>query len=121
MRLWSSNSGTQQARRGKSTHNQPFSLNVDRLETTKEYQYLSFNRFSNALTPVYFRRADAFVIVYDVTDAKTFKATKKWVSVIKAALREQPPVIMLVGNKSDRVQQRCVAVEDGRALALVGI
>ena len=79
----------------------------------------SCNRFSNALTPVYFRRADAFVIVYDVTDLRTFKATKKWVSVIKAALREQPPVIMLVGNKSDRTPQRCVSVEDGRTLALV--
>ena len=59
------------------------------------------------------------MIVYDVTDVKTFKATKKWISVIKAALREQPPVIMLVGNKSDRNQQRCVALEDGRRLALV--
>lgn len=78
------------------------------------------NRFNNALTPVYFRRADAFVIVYDVTDIRTFKATKKWVSVIRASLREQPSVIMLVGNKSDCApHQRCVALEDGRNLALV--
>lgn len=96
-------------------------------------------RFNNALTPVYFRRADAFVIVYDVTDVSSFRATKKWVSVIKvclcctacqkynmatcmymqAALREQSPVIMLVGNKSDKLGQRAVAIEDGRKLALV--
>ena len=40
-------------------------------------------RFNNALTPVYFRRADAFVIVYDVTNTNSFKSTKKWISVIK--------------------------------------
>ncbi len=61
------------------------------------------------------------MVVYDVSDVKTFRATKKWISVIKAALREQLPVIMLVGNKSDRSQQRCVTLEDGRALALVRI
>lgn len=40
-------------------------------------------RFNNALTPVYFRRADAFVIVYDVSDFKTFKSIKKWISIIQ--------------------------------------
>ena len=38
---------------------------------------------------------------------------------VQAALREQPPIVMVVGNKTDRAEQRCVAIEDGRNLALV--
>lgn len=39
---------------------------------------------------------------------------------VQAALREQPPLLMVVGNKSDRAEQRCVGMEEGRKLALVG-
>ena len=105
---------------------------------------LSSFRFHSALTPVYFRRADAFVIVYDVSDRASFKNTKSWLSVIsvssaamtalptltpsppshphtltQAALREHPPVVMLVGNKCDRADSRQVSLEEGRKLALV--
>lgn len=38
---------------------------------------------------------------------------------VQAALREQPPIVMVVGNKSDRAEQRCVPIEGGRNLALV--
>lgn len=39
---------------------------------------------------------------------------------LQAALRERPPVVMIVGNKSDRVKERVVSIEEGRRLALVG-
>ena len=39
--------------------------------------------------------------------------------VLQAALREQPPVVMLVGNKTDRQEKREVTLDDGRHLALV--
>lgn len=35
-------------------------------------------------------------------------------------MRERPPVVMIVGNKSDRVKERVVSIEEGRRLALVG-
>ena len=38
---------------------------------------------------------------------------------MQAALREQPPVVMLVGNKTDQHSKREVTSEDGRQLALV--
>lgn len=38
----------------------------------------------------------------------------------QAALREQPPAVMLVGNKTDQQAERVVSSEDGRLLALVG-
>lgn len=39
--------------------------------------------------------------------------------LLQAALREQPPVVMLVGNKTDQHSKREVTLEDGRQLALV--
>ena len=44
---------------------------------------LPVHRFHNALTTVYFRRADAFVIVYDVTDRRSFQNTKSWLNIIE--------------------------------------
>ena len=82
---------------------------------------VSLHRFHNALTPVYFRRADAFVIIYDVTDKSTFKNVKSWVSIVTASLREHPSVLMLVGNKSDRGEMREVSLEEGRRHALVSL
>ena len=42
-------------------------------------------RFRNALTPVYFRRSDAFVIVYDVTNKRSFKSSKSWLSIVSVS------------------------------------
>ncbi len=39
--------------------------------------------------------------------------------VLQAALREDPPLLLLVGNKSDKMEERCVAMEDGGKMALV--
>lgn len=39
--------------------------------------------------------------------------------VLQAALREQPPVVMLVGNKTDKQEKREVTLDDGHHLALV--
>ena len=36
-------------------------------------------------TAVYFRRADAFIIVYDVTNKLTFKSIKSWISLVKVS------------------------------------
>jgi len=41
---------------------------------------------------------------------------------LQAALREQPPVVLLVGNKSDKSEEdRQVGLEEGRRLAVVRI
>lgn len=44
--------------------------------------FTTYARFHNALTSVYFRRADAFIIVYDVTSRDTFKSVRNWLSII---------------------------------------
>lgn len=52
---------------------------------TVYHQIYWYFRFRNALTPVYFRRSDAFVIVYDVTSKKSFKSSKSWLSIVSVS------------------------------------
>lgn len=49
---------------------------------TLYFTFTTYARFHNALTSVYFRRADAFIIVYDVTSRDTFKSVRNWLSII---------------------------------------
>ena len=37
-------------------------------------------------TAVYFRRADAFIVVYDVTNKYSFKNIKSWISLVKVII-----------------------------------
>lgn len=78
-------------------------------------------RFAN-LAPLYYRHAQAALVVYDVTKPASFVKARHWVRELK----EQAPkgiVIALCGNKYDLVLEeadadsRQVTVADGEALA----
>ncbi|RSH78233.1 GTP-binding protein of the rab/ypt [Apiotrichum porosum] len=60
-----------------------------------------------SLAPIYFRNANAAVIVYDITQPPetSFEKAKSWVRELQ---RQADPsiVIMLVGNKADLTSQR---------------
>jgi len=68
----------------------------------------------HSLAPMYYRGAQAAVVVYDITDEASFEKAKNW---IKELLRQASPniLIVLAGNKCDladsarRVQQADVA------------
>ena len=46
----------------------------------------------HALGPIYYRDADAALLVYDITDADSFKKVKSWVKELrKMARRRRPP------------------------------
>ena len=49
---------------------------------------------------MYYRNADAAVIVYDTTDVKTFDDLKGWISDIEDKAPKNIK-IMIVGNKGD--------------------
>ncbi|XP_038078725.1 ras-like protein family member 11B [Patiria miniata] len=63
--------------------------------------------------------ADAFIIVYDVTDAKSLRAVPHIKAAIDQVRRSKaPPVVaILVGNKVDLVQSRVVTYNEGLDLA----
>lgn len=73
-----------------------------------------------AITTAHYRRAVGALLVYDVTQAKTFQSVKRWVEELRDHA-EPDIVIMLVGNKTDLVErypeQREVTTESAQQVA----
>ena len=59
-----------------------------------------------SLTPMYYRNADAAIIVFDVTELQTFRNIKSWVEDIKEYTDLN--TILLCGNKIDQIEERSV-------------
>ena len=64
----------------------------------------------HSLAPMYYRGANAAIIVYDITSLTSFVRAKKWVSELDK--QAQPGIVIaLVGNKTDLQTQRQVEKE----------
>jgi small GTP-binding protein len=61
----------------------------------------------HSLAPMYYRGAQAAIVVYDITNQETFARAKTWVKELQ---RQASPsiVIALAGNKSDLAAKRMV-------------
>lgn len=60
------------------------------------------------------------ILVYDITDAKTFFAVETWIKQIRDNTdsdSEFPVQILLVGNKADCHERRVISFEQGQELA----
>ena len=60
--------------------------------------------------------SSGIIIIYDVTCRETFYRVPLWLIEVKRCAHP-PPLVMLVGNKSDAVEERKVSYEDGYNLA----
>ncbi|KAF2863771.1 hypothetical protein K470DRAFT_254665 [Piedraia hortae CBS 480.64] len=66
-----------------------------------------------SLIPSYIRDSSVAVVVYDVTSAKTFQQTRKWIDDVRGE-RGNDVIIVLVGNKTDLgSEKREVSVAQG--------
>eukprot|EP01084_Bolivina_argentea_P014602 27284_1 len=88
------------------------SIKIQLWDTAGQERFRSISRS-------YYRGADGCVLVYDVTDAKSFKNVEMWLNeVIKNdEQNQQNTIIMLVGNKTDLSSKRQVTTEQGQKLA----
>ncbi|CAG9760429.1 unnamed protein product [Ceutorhynchus assimilis] len=70
----------------------------------------------HSLAPMYYRGAQAAIVVYDITKADTLGKAKMWVEELR---REANPniVIALAGNKQDLDNKRMVEYEEAEAYA----
>ena len=59
-----------------------------------------------SVAPMYYRKAKAAIVVYDITKRATFERAKKWVLEVRE--KEQSALIVLVGNKGDLKQHQMV-------------
>ncbi|KAG1651341.1 Ras-related protein Rab-5B [Nymphon striatum] len=70
----------------------------------------------HSLAPMYYRGAQAAIVVYDITNLDTFGRAKTWVKELQ---RQASPniVIALAGNKADLSAKRMVETDEAQAYA----
>ncbi|KAA0720891.1 Ras and EF-hand domain-containing protein [Triplophysa tibetana] len=69
-----------------------------------------------SITKQFFRKADGVVIIYDITVEDSFRSVRPWLASIQEAVGDPIP-IMLLGNKSDRDDEREVQMKEAEMLA----
>jgi len=68
------------------------------------------------ITTSYYRSADAIMLVFDLCDEKTFSNLEAWMEDVR--LYSQKGVeIVLIGNKCDLAEERCVEFKEAKAYA----
>lgn len=68
------------------------------------------------ITTSYFRGAHGIILVYDVTDRRSFENIRNWMSQIQTHADVHVNKI-LVGNKCDMLEEKVVSTEEGEGLA----
>ena len=72
----------------------------------------------NSISVNYYKKADAILLVYDISQRTTFEKIKNfYVKSIKDNCKEDV-IILLIGNKADLEEQREVKCDEGISLAL---
>ncbi|KAK9901980.1 hypothetical protein WJX75_000168 [Coccomyxa subellipsoidea] len=61
----------------------------------------------HSLAPLYYRDADAALLVYDITDRDTLERVRHWVKELRTVVGDAI-VLTIVGNKSDLARERTV-------------
>lgn len=71
-----------------------------------------------SLAPMYYRNANAALVVYDVTQEDSLTKARSWVNELKSKVGDEDLVICLVGNKLDLVESspkmKVIDEEDAR-------
>lgn len=62
------------------------------------------------MAPMFYRNANAALLVFDITSTETFENMKGWVQELKGNVLE-PMVLVVVGNKIDLADQRQVSLK----------
>jgi len=68
------------------------------------------------ITTSYYRSADAILLVFDLTDDKTFRNLEAWMEDVRLYAQRNVE-IMLIGNKVDLQQERIVEYKEAKAYA----
>ncbi|KAE9420925.1 hypothetical protein Angca_009584 [Angiostrongylus cantonensis] len=69
----------------------------------------------HALGPIYYRGSQGALLIFDITDQRSFERVKVWIKELQRALGNST-VLMIVGNKSDLARNRTVSMEEAEEL-----
>lgn len=81
------------------------------------YDTAGHERF-RSIAKTQYRGSQGVIIIYDVTEKKSFDKIINWVDSIKENSDTQNVEILLVGNKIDMVNERVVQFSEGNDLAI---
>ncbi|NXX68245.1 RAB10 protein, partial [Spizella passerina] len=70
----------------------------------------------HTLSTSYFRGAQGFVLVYDITNLKSFQSITIWINDIYEKAGDEVDVILL-GNKCDKESERVVPKQKGEKVS----
>ncbi|CAJ0605520.1 unnamed protein product [Cylicocyclus nassatus] len=70
----------------------------------------------HALGPIYYRGSQGALLIYDMTDQRSFERAKIWLKELQRALGDSV-VIMIIGNKLDLARNRTVPLEEAQEYA----
>lgn len=88
-------------------------VNLEIWDTAGQERYRS-------LVPLYYRGSHVVLIVYDITDRKSFKNALRWLKDIKEEELEgskKKPILILIGNKKDDANKREIQFLDAHSEA----
>ena len=77
-------------------------------DTAGQERYLS-------LSKTIFQKVNGVILVYDITKKDSFDNIPKWIQIINEYNSTLP--IILVGNKTDKIDERIITTEEGKQLA----
>jgi len=67
-------------------------------------------RFSS-IRPMYYRGSLGALLIFDLTNSSSFEHLPQWIEEVRANVKNEIP-LLLVGNKSDLVDQRAVSLKE---------
>ncbi|CAB3404092.1 unnamed protein product [Caenorhabditis bovis] len=70
----------------------------------------------HALGPIYYRGSNGVLLIFDITDRRSFDKVKMWMREIKTSLGDSAE-LMIIGNKLDLEHQRNVAKSEAEEYA----
>ncbi|EMG46697.1 ypt71 Ypt/Rab-type GTPase ypt71 [Candida maltosa Xu316] len=68
----------------------------------------------NSISQAFYRGTDVCVLVYDVTNYESVLSLRDWFNRFIEYCHVDTPGVIIVGNKSDKVNERCVDMEEIR-------
>ncbi|XGW09203.1 hypothetical protein V3C99_011483 [Haemonchus contortus] len=70
----------------------------------------------HALGPIYYRGSQGALLIYDITDQRSFERAQVWLKELQRALGDSV-VLMIIGNKFDLARNRTVTLEEAQEYA----
>lgn len=94
-----------------------FTMDIDNTKVKIQLWDTAGQERFRSMAPMYYRRANAAVIVYDITNSKSFDQAKEWVAELYRTIGTDI-ALCVVGNKTDLPKElRKVSTEKGKEFA----